>query len=131
MHKIQTSKCWNSLIWTRAGALVRWLFERITTMLLQMSPVERILEFGSGPSSVHLAITFPEAQVLSVEGDWRNFAETTSLMRSFEVGRHVSIRFMTRSRLGVWLFWTISEGLMRNKLSKTGCPSIPVVLQWK
>ena len=68
-------------------------FERITTTLLRMSPVERILEFGSGSSSIRLAMAFPEAQVLSVEGDWRNYAETTNLMRSFWDKRNLSIKY--------------------------------------
>ena len=68
-------------------------FERITTTLLQMSPVERILEFGSGPSSVRLAMAFSEAEVLSIEGDWRNFAETTDLMHKFLDKRNLSIKY--------------------------------------
>ena len=55
---------------------MRQRLRELQLLLLQMSPVERILEFGSGPSSIRLAMAFSEAQVLSVEGDWRNYAET-------------------------------------------------------
>ena len=93
MHKILDCKMPDRLNLDTGWSIGETAFERITTTLLEMSPVERILEFGSGPSSVRLAMAFPEAQVLSVEGDWRNFAETTSLMRSFWNKRNLSIKY--------------------------------------
>ena len=88
-------------------------FERIEILLLQMSPVERILEFGSGPSSIRLAMAFSEAQVLSVEGDWRNFAETTSLIRSFWDKRNLSIKYrpITLRSYGDAEFLTYEDGV--------------------
>ena len=88
-------------------------FERIATTLLEMSPVERILEFGSGPSSVRLAMAFSEAEVLSIEGDWRNFAETTSLMRSFWDKRNLSIKYrpITLESYGDADFLTYENGM--------------------
>ena len=88
-------------------------FGRIETLLLEMSPVERILEFGSGPSSIRLAVAFPEAQVLSVEGDWRNYAETTSLMRSFWDKRNLSIKYrpITLESYGDAEFLTYEDGV--------------------
>ena len=81
MHKISDLKIPDRLNLDAGWSIGETAFERITTTLLEMSPVERILEFGSGPSSIRLAMAFAEAEVLSIEGDWRNFAETTSLMR--------------------------------------------------
>ena len=88
-------------------------FERIATTLLQISPVERILEFGSGPSSIRLAMAFPEARVLSVEGDWRNYAETTSLMRTFWDKRNLSIKYrpITLESYGDAEFLTYEDGV--------------------
>ena len=93
MHKISDFEMSDWLNLDTGWSIGETAFERITTTLLEMSPVERILEFGSGPSSVRLAMAFPEAQVLSVEGDWRNFAETTNLMRSFWDKRNLSIKY--------------------------------------
>ena len=88
-------------------------FERIATLLLQISPVERILEFGSGPSSIRLAMAFPEARVLSVEGDWRNYAETTSLMRTFWDKRNLSVKYrpITLESYGDAEFLTYEDGV--------------------
>ena len=88
-------------------------FERIATLLLQISPVERVLEFGSGPSSIRLAMAFPEAHVLSVEGDWRNYAETTDLMQKFLDKRNLSIKYrpITLESYGDAEFLTYEDGI--------------------
>ena len=88
-------------------------FERIATLLLQISPVERVLEFGSGPSSIRLAMAFPEAQVLSVEGDWRNFKETADLMQKFLDKRNLSIKYrpVTLESYGDAEFLTYEDGI--------------------
>ena len=88
-------------------------FERIATLLLQISPVERVLEFGSGPSSIRLAMAFPEAQVLSVEGDWQNFRETTDLMQKFLDKRNLSIKYrpITLESYGDADFLTYEDGM--------------------
>ena len=83
MHKISNFEMPEQLSLDTGWSIGETAFKRITTMLLEMSPVERILEFGSGLSSVRLAMAFSEAQVLSVEGDWQNYAETLSLMQTF------------------------------------------------
>ena len=93
MHKISDFEMPEQLSLDAGWSIGETAFERITTTLLEMSPVERILEFGSGPSSVRLAMAFAEAEVLSIEGDWRNFAETTRLMRSFWDKRNLSIKY--------------------------------------
>ena len=93
MHKISDFEMPDRFNLDTGWSIGETAFERITTTLLQISPVERILEFGSGPSSIRLAMAFPEAQVLSVEGDWRNFAVTTSLMRTFWDKRNLSIKY--------------------------------------
>ena len=113
MHKISDFKMPEQLSLDTGWSIGETAFERITTTLLEMSPVERILEFGSGPSSVRLAMAFPEAQVLSVDGDWRNFAETTSLMRSFWNKRNLSIKYrpITLESYGNAEFLTYEDGM--------------------
>ena len=98
-------------------------FERITTRLLQMSPVEKILEFGSGPSSVRLAMAFSEAQVLSVEGDWRNFRETTDLMHKFLDKRNLSIKYrpVTLESYGDANFLTYEDGVFWDDREEMDC----------
>ena len=88
-------------------------FERIAITLLQISPVEKILEFGSGPSSIRLAMAFSEAQVLSVEGDWRNYAETMNLMQTFWNKRNLSIKYrpITLESYGDAEFLTYEDGI--------------------
>ena len=113
MHKISDFKMPEQLSLDAGWSIGETAFERITTTLLQMSPVERILEFGSGPSSIRLAMAFSEAQVLSIEGDWRNFAETTSLMRSFWNKRNLSIKYrpITLESYGDAEFLTYEDGV--------------------
>ena len=98
-------------------------FERITTTLLQMPTVERILEFGSGPSSIRLAMAFSEAQVLSIEGDWRNYAETLNLMRSFWDKRNLSIRYrpVTLESYGDAEFLTYEDGMFWDDQGEMDC----------
>ena len=98
-------------------------FERITTTLLQISPVERILEFGSGPSSIRLAMAFSEAQVLSVEGDWRNFAETTDLMQKFLDKRNLSVKYrpITLECYGDASFLTYESGMFWDDQEEMDC----------
>ena len=98
-------------------------FERIATLLLQISPVERVLEFGSGPSSIRLAMAFPEAQVLSIEGDWRNYAETTDLMRSFWDKRNLSIKYrpVTLESYGDAEFLTYEDGMFWDGQEEMDC----------
>ena len=113
MHKISDFKMPEQLSLDAGWSIGEKAFERITTTLLEMSPVERILEFGSGPSSVRLAMAFSEAHVLSVDGDWRNFAETTSLMRSFWNKRNLSIKYrpITLESYGDAEFLTYEDGM--------------------
>ena len=113
MHKISDCKMPEQLSLDAGWSIGETAFERIITTLLEMSSVERILEFGSGPSSVRLAMAFPEAQVLSVEGDWRNFAETTSLMQAFWDKRNLSIKYrpITRKSYGDAEFLTYEDGM--------------------
>ncbi len=98
-------------------------FERITTTLLQMPTVERLLEFGSGPSSIRLAMAFPEAQVLSVDGDWRNFRETTDLMQKFLDKRNLSIKYrpITLGSYGGASFLTYESGMFWDDQEEMDC----------
>ena len=113
MHKISDFEMSDWLNLDTGWSIGETAFERITTTLLEMSPVERILEFGSGPSSIRLAMAFPEAQVLSIEGDWRNYAETASLMRSFWDKRNLSIKYrpITLESYGDAEFLTYEDGM--------------------
>ena len=112
MHKISDFEMPDRLNLDAGWSIGETAFEKITTLLLQMSPVERILEFGSGPSSIRLAMAFPEAQVLSVEGDWRNFAETMNLMQTFWDKRNLSIKYrpLTLESYGNAEFLTYEDG---------------------
>ena len=58
-------------------------------------------------------MAFPEAQVLSVEGDWRNFRETTDLMRSFWKKRNLSLKYrpITCESYGDAEFLTYEDGM--------------------
>ena len=113
MHKISDFKMPEQLSLDAGWSIGETAFERIITTLLEMSPVERILEFGSGPSSIRLAMAFPEAQVLSVEGDWRNFKETTDLMQKFLDKRNLSIKYrpITLESYGDAEFLTYEDGV--------------------
>ena len=113
MHKISDFEMPEQLNLDTGWSIGETAFERITTTLLRMSPVERILEFGSGPSSIRLAMAFSEAQVLSVEGDWRNFAETRNLMQTFWDKRNLSIKYrpITLESYGDAEFLTYEDGM--------------------
>ena len=113
MHKISDCKMLDRLNLDTGWSIGETAFGRIETLLLQMSPVERILEFGSGPSSVRLAMAFSEAEVLSIEGDWRNFAETTDLMHKFLDKRNLSIKYrpITLESYGDADFLTYEDGV--------------------
>ena len=113
MHKISDLEMPEQLSLDAGWSIGETAFERITTTLLQMPPVERILEFGSGPSSIRLAMSFPEAQVLSIEGDWRNFSETIDLMQAFWDKCNLSIKYrpVTLESYGDAEFLTYEDGM--------------------
>ena len=113
MHKISDLKIPDRLNLDAGWSIGETAFERITTTLLEMSPVERILEFGSGPSSIRMAMAFSEVEVLSIEGDWRNFAETMNLMRTFWDKRNLLIKYrpLTFESYGDAEFLTYEDGM--------------------
>ncbi len=113
MYKISDFKIPDRLNLNTDWSIGETAFERIATTLLQVSPVERILEFGSGPSSIRLAMAFSEAHILSVEGDWRNYAETMNLMQTFWDKRNLSIKYrpITLESYGDADFLTYEEGM--------------------
>ena len=113
MHKISDFEMPDQLNLDTDWSIGETAFGRIETLLLQMSTVERILEFGSGPSSIRLAMAFFEAQVLSVEGDWRNFRETTDLIQKFLDKRNLSIKYrpITLESYGNAKFLTYEDGM--------------------
>ncbi|MCY3868845.1 MAG: hypothetical protein OXG87_04760 [Gemmatimonadetes bacterium] len=117
MHKISDFKMPKQLSLDTGWSIGETAFERITTTLLEMSSVERILEFGSGPSSIRLAMAFAEAEVLSIEGDWRNFAETMNLMQTFWDKRNLSIKYrpITLESYGDAEFLTYEDGMFWNE----------------
>ena len=123
MHKISDFEIPDWLNLDTGWSIGETAFERITTTLLQMSPVEKILEFGSGPSSVRLAMAFSEAQVLSVEGDWRNFAENMNLMRSLWDKRNLSIKYrpVTLESYGNANFLTYEDGMFWDDQEEIDC----------
>ena len=123
MHKISDFEMPDRLNLDTGWSIGEMAFGRIETLLLQMPTVERILEFGSGPSSIRLAMAFPEAQVLSVEGDWRNYAETMSLMRSFWDKRNLSIKYrpITLESYGDAEFLTYEDGMFWDDQDEMDC----------
>ncbi len=123
MHKISDCKMPDRLNLDTGWSIGETAFERIETLFFQMSPVERILEFGSGPSSIRLAMAFFEAQVLSVEGNWRSYAETTSLMRSFWDKRNLSIKYrpITLESYGDAEFLTYEDGVFWDGQEEMDC----------
>ena len=123
MHKISDCKMPDRLNLDTGWSIGETAFGRIETLLLQMSPIERILEFGSGPSSIRLAMAFSEAQVLSVEGDWRNYAETLNLMRSFWDKRNLLIKYrpITCECYGNAGFLTYEDGMFWDDQKEMDC----------
>ena len=113
MHKISDCKMPDRLNLDTGWSIGEIAFGRIEILLLQMPTVERILEFGSGPSSIRLAMAFSEAQVLSVEGDRRNFAETIELIPKFLDKRNLSIKYrpITLESYGDAEFLTYEDGM--------------------
>ncbi len=113
MYKIPDFKIPDRLNLDTDWSIGETAFERIATTLLQMSPVEKILEFGGGPSSIRLAMAFSETHILSVEGDWRNFAETMNLMQTFWDKRNLSIKYrpITLESYGDAEFLTYEDGM--------------------
>jgi predicted O-methyltransferase YrrM len=55
---------------------------------------QHILEFGSGPSSVRLARTFPKAQVVSVEGSRKYYEKTQALRRECGVEDRLTVLYL-------------------------------------
>jgi len=123
MYKIPDFKISDRLNLDTDWSIGETAFERIATTLLEMSPVEKILEFGSGPSSVRLAMAFSETQVLSVEGDWRNFAETMNLMQTFWNKRNLSIKYrpITLESYGNAEFLTYEDGIFWDDQKEIDC----------
>jgi len=68
-------------------------FERIVELIHRTQRPKRIVEFGSGPSSLRLAMAFPEASVLSIEGDRRCFNKTNALMEEFIRDSNLIVRY--------------------------------------
>ena len=123
MYKISDFKIPDRLNLNTDWSIGETVFERIATTLLQMSPVERILEFGSGPSSIRLAMAFSETHVLSVAGDWRNFAETMNLMQTFWNKRNLSIKYrpITLESYGDAEFLTYEDGIFWDDQKEMDC----------
>lgn len=55
-------------------------------------PPRHILEFGSGRSTVRLALAFPDAKIVSLEHDPQEFARTTLLLHRHGVKGRVDLR---------------------------------------
>ena len=123
MHKISDFEMPDQLNLDTGWSIGETAFGRIETLLLQMSTVERILEFGSGPSSIRLAMAFPEAQVLSVEGDCRNFRETTDLIQKFLDKRNLLIKYrpITLESYGDADFLTYEDGMFWDGQEEIDC----------
>jgi predicted O-methyltransferase YrrM len=78
---------------------------RTAVALLADQPPRTIVEFGSGPSSVRLALAFPEAAVLSIEHDRHHWLATTDLSRRLAPHSNITVvhrRIAWQRHFGAW-----------------------------
>lgn len=74
----------------RGWAIGETAFARIVDVLRSIDPA-RILEYGSGPSSIRLAQAFPDAQVVSVEGSREFYEEAQALRQRWGVEDQLTV----------------------------------------
>lgn len=68
-------------------------FAKIVEMIEQNARPDRIVEFGSGLSSIRLALAFPDAAIVSIEGDARCFQRTTAQAQQHLAKANLEVRF--------------------------------------
>src|SRR5215211_4137704 len=68
-------------------------FAKIVETIEQNARPGRIVEFGSGLSSIRLALAFPYAAIVSIEGDARCFQRTTAQAQQHLAKANLDVRF--------------------------------------
>lgn len=68
-------------------------FNELVETIRAIRQPSRIVEFGSGPSSVRLALAFPDAEILALESDEQCYQETRSLQAEFLSDGHLEVRY--------------------------------------
>lgn len=68
-------------------------FAKIVETIEQNAKPGRIVEFGSGSSSIRLALAFPDAAIVSIEGDARCFQRTIAQSQQHLATANLDVRF--------------------------------------
>ena len=68
-------------------------FEAIVRSIDGLNKTTRLVEFGSGASSVRLALAFPQCQIQSIEGNWEIFLNTVNLAEVYNVQDNLEISY--------------------------------------
>lgn len=68
-------------------------FNKIIETIRARRPPRRLVEFGSGPSSVRLALAFPDAEILALESDEQCYEETKALQAEFVGDGRLEVRY--------------------------------------
>lgn len=66
-------------------------FQAITGLISQLQRPQRIVEFGSGPSSIRLAMAFPNCGITSIESDRATFEAVRSLIEELDVNNNLEV----------------------------------------
>ncbi len=90
-------------------------FEALVTNMREIQP-KRILEFGSGASTVRLAMAFPDAEITSVESSPEHFARVLSLVERASISRKPTILFCPLS-------WRFIGGALYQTYAPLGDPN--------
>lgn len=68
-------------------------FSKLVETIRAIRQPSRIVEFGSGPSSVRLALAFPGAEILALESDEQCYQETKSLQAECLADGRLEVRY--------------------------------------
>src|SRR5262249_5268577 len=68
-------------------------FETIISTIRNLLKKAKVVEFGSGPSSIRLAISLPDSHIISVESDRLFFNKTYALAEEFGVKNNLELRY--------------------------------------
>ncbi|HYP25622.1 MAG TPA: hypothetical protein VE262_02800 [Blastocatellia bacterium] len=66
-------------------------FQAITDLIRQLRRPKTIVEFGSGPSSIRLALAFPDSDITSIESDRQSFEAARSMIDEAGVGGNLKV----------------------------------------
>jgi hypothetical protein len=74
-------------------SLTEAAFETIVRLMSAMGEPKQIVEYGSGPSTVRLAMAFPEAGITSIDSDKQSFESTKALIDEFVKQSRIILRY--------------------------------------